>query len=272
MAADNADNAVRPVKAQTIRGLANHAWNNLNFAQSVLHSVGPTAQFKDLVEEAKCLCDRIVHSEAAGNMAGTYVPPSARKLEMGYIPLSPVDDGGPGLGGWAEQAGNSAGGLAGQTAKESAVKASEVRSELAGQAAKPPTEVCSVCGEEVKDWIDLEWAKGHVCFSCDVNHDTDVKTLNAVAAAVGEFPRRTVELDPNKAAEIYGDSFRRLSVLDRKDGLHRCYCCEAPSTGRSSMNIWGQVCDFETCDACNAENDGKRADSLPTPKDKPCGR
>lgn len=57
--------------------------------------------------------------------------------------------------------------------------------------------------------------------------------------------------------------FWQLSVLDRKDGQNLCYCCcEAPATGRSSMNIWGTIRDFPTCDNCS-KCDGKWADSIP---------
>jgi hypothetical protein len=197
-----------------IRALANHAWNNLNFAQSILHSSGLTKQAEDLIEEAKELCDRIVHSDKAGEFAGR----------------------------------------------------------LDGALVKPSeTEVCSVCGEAIDDWVDPEWAKGHVCFSCDVNHDTDVRTMNAVEAVVRPL-RRQVALTPTEAADKYGDIFNRLSVLDRKDGQHLCYCCNAPATGRSSMNIWGTVYDFETCDACDDKYDGKSADVLPQPKENPCDR
>lgn len=56
-----------PVVSQpTIRQRANHAWNNLNFAQSIIHNQGVTQQARDLIEEAQNLCDSIVHDAKAG--------------------------------------------------------------------------------------------------------------------------------------------------------------------------------------------------------------
>jgi len=51
-------------------------------------------------------------------------------------------------------------------------------------------------------------------------------------------PRRTDPLSIDEAGERYRE-FWQLTILDRKDGQFLCYCCEAPATGRSSMNIWG---------------------------------
>jgi ribosomal protein L37AE/L43A len=74
--------------------------------------------------------------------------------------------------------------------------------------------------------------------------------------------RRISELTSSEAEKQYG-GYWTLNVLNRKDGQHLCYCCESPSAGRSSMNIWGTICDFETCDECHAKVDGHRADSIP---------
>ena len=73
----------------------------------------------------------------------------------------------------------------------------------------------------------------------------------------------THELTPEQARKQHGEHWQ-LRTLNRRDGQHLCYCCKAQATGRSSMNIWGTVCDFETCNKCHAENDGLRADCIPT--------
>ena len=54
------------VSQPTIRQRANHAWNNLNFAKSILDNQGATQQAKDLIDEAQGLCDSIVHDPKAG--------------------------------------------------------------------------------------------------------------------------------------------------------------------------------------------------------------
>lgn len=76
------------------------------------------------------------------------------------------------------------------------------------------------------------------------------------------YPRRTEE-HTLRSAELQHGKFWRLQTLNNRDGLSECYCCRRPATGRSSMNIWGTVIDFPSCDECDAVNDGKRADSVP---------
>ena len=75
----------------------------------------------------------------------------------------------------------------------------------------------------------------------------------------------TEELTLDQANKQHG-KYWVLSTLNRRDGQHLCYCCDSIATGRSSMNIWGSVYDFETCDKCHDQVDGKRADYIPTLK------
>ena len=49
----------------TIRMLANHAWNNLNFAQSVINNSGYTPEAEKLIQEAQTLCNRLVQAETS---------------------------------------------------------------------------------------------------------------------------------------------------------------------------------------------------------------
>lgn len=74
--------------------------------------------------------------------------------------------------------------------------------------------------------------------------------------------RRQSEFTSAEAEKQYGHHWQMI-VLKRKDGQNLCYCCESPATGRSSMNIWGTVADFGTCDECHGKVDGKKADSIP---------
>jgi len=59
----------------TIRMLANHAWNNLNFAQSVIHSNNGeyTPQAAKLIQKAQEMCNRIVHSDVSELLEKQYL-------------------------------------------------------------------------------------------------------------------------------------------------------------------------------------------------------
>lgn len=78
--------------------------------------------------------------------------------------------------------------------------------------------------------------------------------------------RRTQPLTLLTAEAQHGKSWQ-LKNLTRKDGQHLCYNCNAPATGWSSMNVWGTIVDYESCDACHALHDGTRADIVPRPRD-----
>lgn len=57
--------------------------------------------------------------------------------------------------------------------------------------------------------------------------------------------------------------FYTLKSYDRQDGQAICICCGQPSVGRSSVNVWGTICDIPTCSTCNTNFDGKRMDDIP---------